>query len=1144
MLHIPFKSLCQKHRAGSAIKSAGALLAVVCFMIISAFPAGALPLTVYADKSQLADGRWVKVSVSETGMHFLPAATLRSWGFSDPLKVRIHGYGGNRLPDRFTEQNYVDDLPEVAALRTERGVYFYGVGPVEWKKISGRYEQTLNPYTLLGYYFVTQGDATPLTPEKEGMHAPGDNHVTEFTERVFIEEDKYTLSNSGTLFFGDDFRYTRSRSYTLRLPDAVEDNRTANLKVTFGVKSSQESFLDVVLDGAQQPMMQRIPPRGDNYASMMTMVKSFVPTSDKVTLTLTLRSAGVIEGAHLDAITINYRRRIRLTDSQLEFEAQNTSVNLDNATDRTRVWDVTTPGKPIEMVAESVGDALRWTNPYVGLRRYVAWNEGATLPAPRKVADVTPQNLHGITETPDMVIFTVRDWRGEAERVANLHRAAPDNYNVLVVEQDPVFNEFASGARDPMAFRRMLKMLYDRGAQAGRPLRFALFFGRPSFDNRVVTSEMANITTPFMPSWQSAESLSEASTFTSDDVLGILDDNSGSSPANDRISIAVGRIPCSSLTQAKAYVDKLIAYNADKNHGEWRNSVLIEADNGNNGVFLSGVESLYNSMMEDADASNMVFTKVYYDAFNLQGGIATGARERFYRSIDEGVMMWIFNGHGAIDNLGEEGLHSRSDVEGMTNRRWPFLIASTCSFGQWDGAATCGMERLAFNTRGGIVAGVSPARKAYVAANDYIVSRMGNYLMRRDADFRYRTAGEMLRDAKNAVRQGSSEAPATRLKFVYIGDPALRLLMPSNRIVLETVNGEVVTADNQPTVMARQRVTLSGSITDGSGASLDDFNGTLSVTLYDAEYTTTSLGLNVNNTGGRAIPFEEKGGKLYTGRAKVTDGRFEHTFTMPSEVADNFRPATLNMYAWTDGGTDATGVCRDLYVYGYDDMAEADSVPPVIDYAYLNHSSFRDGQTVNEQPMFLASVTDDIGINISTAGIGHQMSLKLDDRRTYSDVSLYYTPASDGTPSGTVAYPISELEAGNHQLTFKVWDTDGNSASKTISFFVEPGAAPELFDIFTDANPAVDHANFYLSHNRPDAEATVTLEIFSIAGRRIWTSTQTDRSDKFLSAPIQWNLCDMGGQRVVRGIYIYRATLKIGDHEMHSAVKRIAVTGH
>ncbi|MEF2643395.1 MAG: hypothetical protein U0M50_04940, partial [Paramuribaculum sp.] len=231
-------------------------------------------------------------------------------------------------------------------------------------------------------------------------------------------------------------------------------------------------------------------------------------------------------------------------------------------------------------------------------------------------------------------------------------------------------------------------------------------------------------------------------------------------------------------------------------------------------------------------------------------------------------------------------------------------------------------------------------------------------------------------------------------------------------------------------------------------------------------------------------------------------------------------------------------------VFGYDENAEPDTTAPVIDYAYLNHSSFTNGSVVNEEPMFLAGVSDDVSINMSTAGIGHQMMLKLDDSRSYNDVSLYYTPAADGSPSGTVSYPMSELSPGNHTLTFRVWDTDGNSTSHTLSFFVEVGAAPQIFDIFTDANPATTHANFYISHNRPDANAEVTLEIYSIAGRRVWTSKVEGRSDMFLSTPIQWNLCDMGGARVGRGIYIYRATIKIDGHELQTSAKRIAVTGN
>ncbi|MDE6488581.1 MAG: hypothetical protein K2L46_04810, partial [Paramuribaculum sp.] len=211
-------------------------------------------------------------------------------------------------------------------------------------------------------------------------------------------------------------------------------------------------------------------------------------------------------------------------------------------------------------------------------------------------------------------------------------------------------------------------------------------------------------------------------------------------------------------------------------------------------------------------------------------------------------------------------------------------------------------------------------------------------------------------------------------------------------------------------------------------------------------------------------------------------------------------------------------------------------------YAFLNHQSFSQGSVVNESPMFVAAVSDDIAINLSSAGIGHQMTLRLDESRTLNDVAFYYTPASDGSPSGTIAYPIEDLSEGNHTLTFRVWDTSGNSASKTLSFFVEHGAAPKIFDIFTDVNPASTEANFYISHNRPDSRLTVTIDIYDMLGHRVWTSTVTDRSDMFLSAPIHWDLNDMGGRRVGRGIYIYRATVTTDSGIIQSAARRIAVT--
>ncbi|MDE6466535.1 MAG: hypothetical protein K2L44_07505, partial [Duncaniella sp.] len=120
----------------------------------------------------------------------------------------------------------------------------------------------------------------------------------------------------------------------------------------------------------------------------------------------------------------------------------------------------------------------------------------------------------------------------------------------------------------------------------------------------------------------------------------------------------------------------------------------------------------------------------------------------------------------------------------------------------------------------------------------------------------------------------------------------------------------------------------------------------------------------------------------------------------------------------------------------------------------------------------------------------------------------------------------------------------GNSASGTIEFFVDPNAAPKIFEMYSDANPAREEANFFIIHNRPDAMLTVKVEVFDINGALVWTNTTSGRADMYASSPVNWNLTDSGGNRVSHGIYIYRATVSEteGSGATATSTKRIAVS--
>ena len=230
-------------------------------------------------------------------------------------------------------------------------------------------------------------------------------------------------------------------------------------------------------------------------------------------------------------------------------------------------------------------------------------------------------------------------------------------------------------------------------------------------------------------------------------------------------------------------------------------------------------------------------------------------------------------------------------------------------------------------------------------------------------------------------------------------------------------------------------------------------------------------------------------------------------------------------------------------MYGTDFDAAGEDLPPVIETFCLNNPTFESGNSVNASPMVMATISDNKALNMSQAGIGHQMLLTLDGKRTYTDVSNYFTPSEDGSPSGSISYPLENLTKGEHELQLRVWDTSGNSAVSTISFVVDDRLAPKIYDIYTDANPASVETNFYLVHDRPDQMLDVTLTVYNMLGTPVWSTQVTQRSDMFTSSPINWDLTDSAGRRVRRGIYIYRATIATpGIESTDVAAGRLAVT--
>ncbi len=1102
----------------------------------------------YPDESVLSSGRWVKMSISRDGLHGIPQSTLRSWGFSDPARVRIYGRGAHRIPDALTPESYPGDLELVQSVVENGTVIFYAQGPGEWlESDNNRYRYEMNVYANAAYYYITESDtAARAIPEVESYSAG--TYVSTYMARLHHELEQFSPGDAGPLLVGENFMYNRSLFIDFDVADVADTQDNLWFETSFvSYFENGTPSLNFTVNGASVPTLStdRLPAQKlSSYAHGSETVTrhSYItlsPESSKLRLGITLTGGGTPHVAALNYVSVNYLRNLKFTSSgAVEFTIPNQGAFL--AESQATIWDVSDPLNICEIKPEAHQGGLRWARTSSGSRDYAAWRTGASLPSPKYEGALQNQNLHGLRDI-NMVIVSPAAYLSDAERLAAFHRNSSDSLSVAVVTPEQIYNEFSSGNPEPAGLRNFFKMLYDRGIESGNRFSYALLIGRMSVDNRRLIPTYGQY--PIIPGWAPRSvrsSLSDNEGYFTDDFTAMLEDGSGASLKTDVLSIAIGRMPVLSADETRNVVDKTIEYATGDRHSQWRQRMLMLADDGDRGVHLTQMETMAENYLTPGTQPFMP-RRVYMDAYTMSGGIYPQARELMFRYLDEGVVWWNFIGHANTTGWTSEGQLSYTDLNNLYLRNLPFIYAATCNFLRLDAPSPSGAEIMYKERYGGCIGVISAMRPVYIPDNGNLTAALGRALGSRDERGNLLTPGEAYRRAKNDIRNADGKllSDDNRLRYIFLGDPALPLCTPNNRLRVDSINGVETGADVDLVMAALQRATVSGTVTDGLGNELTSFNGTILIDIYDAEQSVTTVG----NNGGTKDTYEDYGERIFCGSAPVVNGKFTVNVSMPTEIKQNYRPATMCLYAYsTDRKEAAADLFNDFYVYGEDETAPEDNNPPVIEELFLNHSDFSDGGTVNDKPMLIARVSDDTGINVSTAGIGHSMTVVVDEKTSLSDVTNYYTPNADGSVGGVINYPLSTLAEGNHKLALRVWDTSGNSVRREIEFYVQPGLAPTIYDVYTDANPASTVANFYLTHDQPDAMVTVTIEVFNLMGRPVWGGRAEGRSDMMRSVPVTWNLTDNSGARVPRGIYLYRATISAGGQNYTTASRRIAVT--
>ncbi len=1130
-----------------------ALTLILCLMAIYTPYTQALPLEHYATHSMLSSGKWYKISVTESGIHQISYSQLKSWGFNNPSRVRIYGYGGKVLSEIYSDSD-IDDLPQIPVIHNNNRILFYAQGTIKWQYIESdnKIVHRQNTYSTAGYYFITESDVEVAETPEAALNTSADGSIIDLYDGYSLhEEELVSVSKTGQVFLGEDFRFTQTRNFAFDIP-GIDTASPMTVNVAFGAKiMTTKGSLRMYHNGSLISNDEKwgIAANRDNtyeFMKYITPTATTTPRGGREEFTITYNSGGgTTVNANLDYIRLTYKRKLQLYGGQVQFRVYdnigNQSFAIAGMNEQCIVWDITTQHTPL-LVKTTIENGIATFAPALSQREYIAFDPSTTFPSPSGVGSIANQDLHAL-ETPDMVILAPAQFMTQAQQVAALHESV-DSMLVHVINHEWVFNEFSSGTPDAVAYRRLMKMFYDRSlAQPqGRQTKYLLLFGRGFYDNRRITSEIKKCNYQTLLTYQSPRSENETYSYTSDDFFTYIEDGTTAQNSINFMNIGVGRFPVKSEEEANTVVEKLYNYVYKPNYGSWRNQAIVVADDGNSNTHMKQAESAISYWLNDKP--DLFVNKVYIDAYKEEN-TSTGrtfpeAKKQMMRLLKEGQLVLDYIGHANSVGWTAEDLLNINDIKTLYLKNLPFMFTTTCDFSRCDSEETSGGEYFFLNGQGGAIALLSSTRVAWINENGRLNNAVSEYLFERDDDQQYYRLGDIVRKGKNQITQQYREAPSryspdsNKLVYALLGDPAMRLGYPTHQAHISSING--IAIGNDIVIDASANVSIEGYILTPDGKEAPDYNGEVFVTLYDAEKTTTSNGYDDSPK----IEFQERTNKLFAGRTQVTGGKFDISFKMPKETSYSNKAGRLDIYAYNLTGDEASGACTDFIIGSKVNTSSTDTIGPDITYCYLNSANFNDGDVINESPMLVAAISDSSGINLSTAGIGHNMTIVIDDEMSYTDVSDYYTPDTTGY-SGVIFYPISNLDEGEHTLKLRVWDNEGNSSTTHLYFSVLKGKAPDIYKVYADQNPARTSTNFYIEHDQPDETITVGISIYNINGMLVWNTQKSGVSNMFKSFPITWNLTNNSGGKVPGGVYLYRATISTDGEHFSTTSRKLLV---
>lgn len=1093
------------------------LSTILLAVFIALLPNKGMGAFVFETSSPLESGNWIKIEVPESGIYQISYDQLRSMGFANPEKVGVFGKGGSSIPMSFTtstgKPNFKDGIPNVPVLHYNNNLYFYakGVETVSFNPVSDMFptfiNEDVNIYTVNATYFLSDIMKNPVTMTSFEIPDEEDLPVIEAGYDYIRHEEDLVQNCTGTgqLFWGENllekpyfYEWNHHLQYAdLSQPIIMKCNlfaaKRASGKVGYGIRGCNDSKLFDIVSYSSAAFRAQ----GENTAILS-------PKSPDVTVYVESQN---VNGSflNLDNWILTYRKHI--PDFSLSDDNQHRLTVLNNsrfaavpvpAGKKVFVIDYTDPSDPsIAPIREEDNKQVAVINRSSGndFNNLILFDAEKNQKNILNWKKVNNTNLREkALEGADLLIITVPYLRQYADEIAELHRSL-DGIKVTVAETEDIYNEFSGGMPDPMAYRSIIKMLYESKYGLKNALllgpnysdfRWAINEGRPEgiigFQENVVTADrMAAHATDFFG-------------LTSDYIHV-------NSIQEDKMTVGIGLLPVTNDQEASFVVEKIRNYVNRTDFAEYINEFLSVSGFGDNHTHdIQAVDVC--SYLETVMPSQWINAVLAMDAYG-----ENAAKRKFFNDLDRGKLITYYHGHGAAYRVpGTSSFITAGDVLNMKNPFTGFIYFAGCDLSVPDRRMPGISEYIVTGTPHGAAACLFASRTTWSGQNYDLTRRLSNAFFNKPDNQGPRTEtptiGEVIADAKTSGKY------ANELCYLLVGDPAIKIPVP-----IFSVNAD----SDLKLVKPGDKITLTGNILNADGDKVTDFSGDLVVKIMAPPFTEEPdnfiTGAPYDNpTGSRKLLITYPDIRLEQFRGTVTNGEFTMEIPVPAE-AENYEGQNLALYISAYslyGKRGAAGIMNIPVAFSQNESesVNTDSQPPVISASF-------------DPIMKVVRVTVEDNYSIPANSL-----VSADADGAHLNIVCDKTSGTTNTRTYSV-FPPSRGE-GEYSIHLKAADRAGLVREVDFDFTILPPVAPIILS--SESKAYVDMACFELIVNPEAAYSSIPsdsmVEIEDEKGKVVAVLNVSGEA-------AIWDLCDTAGNRCSKGLYRARA-LNSRDPYMYS----------